>query len=72
VVVDQMREISELQARLDALRGTMAWSERRSVRFAMKMDGAVSKAAPDGSWRRRLLARATRMVDRLTGRKPAD
>lgn len=72
VVVDQMREISELQARLDALQGMMAWSERRSVQLAMKMDGAVNKAAPDGSWRRRLLARATRTVDRLTGRKPAD
>jgi SAM-dependent methyltransferase len=71
VVVEQMRELSELQAQLDALEGTMAWSERRSVRLAMKMDGAVVRAAPQGTSRRRFLQRAMQTVDRFTRRKPA-
>lgn len=71
VVVEQMRELTELQARLDALEGTMAWSERRSVRLAMKMDGAVVKAAPQGTSRRRLLQRVIQTFDRFTGRNPA-
>jgi SAM-dependent methyltransferase len=70
VIVDQMRELTELQARLDALERTMAWSDRRSVRLAMKMDGAVVKAAPQGTWRRRSLEGAMRTVDRITGHKP--
>jgi SAM-dependent methyltransferase len=71
LVVDQMRELTELHARLDALEGTMAWSARRSVRLAMKMDGAVAKAAPHGTSRRRFLQRAMQTVDRFTGRRPA-
>jgi hypothetical protein len=71
VVVDQMRELSEQQARLDALEGRMVWSERRSVRLAMRMDGAVVKAAPPGSKRRRFLQSAIRILDRLGGRPPA-
>jgi SAM-dependent methyltransferase len=70
LVVEQMRELTEVQARLDALEGTMAWSERRSVRMAMKMDGAVVKAAPQGTARRRILQSAIRTVDRLSKRKP--
>ena len=49
----------------------MAWSERRSVRLAMKMDGAVVKAAPQGTSRRRLLQRVIQTFDRFTGRNPA-
>jgi 2-polyprenyl-3-methyl-5-hydroxy-6-metoxy-1,4-benzoquinol methylase len=71
VVVDQMRELSEQQARLDALEGRMVWSERRSVRLAMRMDGAVVKAAPPGSKRRRFLQSAIRILDRFGGRPPA-
>jgi hypothetical protein len=70
-VVDRMRELADLQARLAALEGTMAWSERPSVRLAMKMDGTVAKAAPQGSSRRRFLQRVIRTVDRITGRTPA-
>jgi SAM-dependent methyltransferase len=68
VVVDQMRQLTELQARLDALEGRMAWSERRSVQLALKMDGAVVKAAPQGTSRRRFLVNALRRFDRITGR----
>jgi len=69
VVVDQMRELTEQRARLEALEGRLAWSERRSVRVAMRMDGAVAKAAPPGSARRRLLNSALGIVDRL-GKRP--
>lgn len=71
VVVDQMRKLSEQQARLDALEGRMVWSERRSVRLAMRMDGAVVKAAPPGSSRRRFLQSALRILDRFGRRPPA-
>jgi 2-polyprenyl-3-methyl-5-hydroxy-6-metoxy-1,4-benzoquinol methylase len=71
VVVDQMRQLTDQQARLDALEGRMVWSERRSVHLAMKMDGAVVKAAPEGSVRRRLLQSAIRFFDRFSRRPPA-
>lgn len=71
LVVDQMRELTELQARVDSLEDTMAWSERRSVRLALKMDGAVVKSAPLGSARRRFLNAAIRTVDRFSRKKPA-
>lgn len=71
LVVDQMRELAALQARVDALEHTTAWSERRSVRLAMQMNGAVAKAAPPGTARQRWLRNAMRTVDRLTRHKPA-
>jgi SAM-dependent methyltransferase len=71
VVLDQMRELKDLQARLDALEGTMAWSERRSVRLAMKVDDAVVKAAPEGTSRRRFVQKAIRVVDWFRRRPPA-
>ena len=70
VVVDQMREITAQQARLRALEDRMAWGERRSVHLALKLDGAVVKAAPEGSSRRRFLNAAIRTLDRLGGRPP--
>ena len=70
VVVDQMREITAQQARLHALEDRMAWGERRSVHLALKLDGAVVKAAPEGSSRRRFLNAAIRTLDRLGGRPP--
>jgi hypothetical protein len=48
----------------------MAWGERRSVHLALKLDGAVVKAAPEGSSRRRFLNAAIRTLDRLGGRPP--
>lgn len=71
LVVDQMRELAALQARLDALEHTTAWSERRSVRLAIQMNGAVARAAPPGTSRQRWLQKAMRTVDRLSRRKPA-
>jgi hypothetical protein len=71
VVVDQLRELTELKARLAALEDTAAWSERRSVQLAMRMNGAVDKAAPPGTARQRLLQRAIRTFDRFGRRPPA-
>jgi SAM-dependent methyltransferase len=70
VVVDQMRELTDLHERLRTAETTMAWSRRRSVRLAMRMDDAMVKAAPIGTSRRRFLQRAIRTVDRLRGRSP--
>jgi 2-polyprenyl-3-methyl-5-hydroxy-6-metoxy-1,4-benzoquinol methylase len=66
VVVDQMRELTEMQGRIDVLEGSMAWSERRSVRLALKVHGAVVKAAPPGTSRRRLLKTAVQTLDRFS------
>lgn len=70
VVVDQMRELTDLQSRLESLERTTAWSDRRSVRLAMRVDEAVVKAAPLGTVRRRVLKVAIRAVDRLKKRRP--
>jgi Methyltransferase domain len=74
LVVDQMRELAALQARVEALEhaleSTMAWSERRSVRMAIRMSGAVAKAVPAGTSRQRFLQRALRTVDRFSNRPP--
>ena len=71
VVVDQLRDLTDLQARLAALEDTSAWSERRSVQLAIRMSGAVAKAAPPGAARQRLLQRAIRTFDRFGKRPPA-
>jgi SAM-dependent methyltransferase len=71
VVVDQMRELRERQARVDELESLSAWSQRRSVRFAMRMDGVVARAAPPGSSRQRFLQKAMRSVDRFKKGPPA-
>ena len=71
VVLDQMRELKELQARIDTLERTMAWRERRAVRLAIRVDGAVIKAAPEGTSRRRALQRTIRIVDWFRRRPPA-
>ena len=71
VVVDQMRELTKIQARLAELEKTTAWGERRSVQLAIRINGAMGKAAPLGSSRQRLLQKALQTVDRLRGRSPA-
>jgi SAM-dependent methyltransferase len=70
VVVDQMRELTRLQARLVELEHTTAWSAFRSVRLAIRMHGALAKAAPPGTSRQRLLQTAMRTVDRFSTRPP--
>jgi hypothetical protein len=71
VVLDQMRELKELQARIGTLERTMAWRERRAVRLAIRVDSAVVKAAPEGTSRRRLLQKTIRIVDWFRRRPPA-
>ena len=69
VVVDQLRELTEVKARLEALEKATAWSERRSVQLAIRMNGAVAKAAPAGTSRQRLLLKAIQAIDRF-GKHP--
>jgi hypothetical protein len=71
LIVDQMRELTDQKARLDELEGTTAWSQRRSVHLALKVDGAMVRAAPEGTARRRFLKKAIRTADRLRNRPPA-
>lgn len=69
LVLDQMRELAEVQARVNALEDKTKWGDRRSVRLALRMDGVVVKAAPPGSLRRTFLQKAISTVDRFTGRR---
>jgi SAM-dependent methyltransferase len=71
LVIEQMRELNELHERLQTAESSMAWSDRRWVRLALRADDAMAKAAPSGTARRRVLQKAVRTVDRLRGRTPA-
>ena len=70
LVVEQMRELAELKARVSTFEDTVRWGQRRSVRLALRMDGVVVKAAPPGTFRRTFLQKAISTFDRLTRRRP--
>jgi 2-polyprenyl-3-methyl-5-hydroxy-6-metoxy-1,4-benzoquinol methylase len=70
LVLEQMRELAELKAKVDEFEDTVKWGQRRSVRLALRMDGALVKAAPPGTARRGFLQQAIRLFDRLTKRTP--
>ena len=46
--LDQMRQLSELQERVEALERRVGWSERPVARLAMRVDDLAVKAAPKG------------------------
>lgn len=71
LIFDQMRELVELRTRVDSLEAVTGWSRRKSVRLVMKVDRAVTKAAPKGTARGRLVQKAVRALDWFTRRPPA-
>ena len=70
VVLDQMRELGELQERVRALERTAEWSERPTAQVAKRAEELAVKAAPQGTLRRAVLRRALRALAQLTRRTP--
>jgi SAM-dependent methyltransferase len=70
LVLEQMRQISDLQSRVSGLEEKVQWSERPAVRIAMRMDDKAAKAAPAGTMRRSVLRKAINAIDRRGGRPP--
>jgi O-antigen biosynthesis protein len=69
VVLDQMRQLSELQERVQSLERRIGWSERPAARLAMRADDLVVKAAPQGTMRRDFLRSALHGIKRLFRRQ---
>jgi SAM-dependent methyltransferase len=65
VVLEQMRQLSELQERVQSLESRVGWSERPAARLAMRADDLATKAAPQGTIRRDFLRSAYRGIARL-------
>ena len=71
MVIDQMREIDELQAARPELESRSGWSERPAARIARRADDLVVKAAPQGTMRHDALRSAFHGLQRLFRRRPA-
>jgi SAM-dependent methyltransferase len=71
VVLDQMRQISELQERVRLLESRVGWSERPAARLAMRAEDLADRAAPEGTVRRSLLRTAFRGLSRMGRRRPS-
>ncbi len=65
LVLEQMRQLSELQERLRSLEARAGWSERPVARLAKRVDDAAVAAAPDGTLRRSFLRSLGHAVARL-------
>lgn len=72
VVMEQMRELSELRQRLDDLENRAGWSARPAARIAKRADDLAVKAAPQGTLRYGLLRSVYHGVQRLIRRSPHD
>jgi hypothetical protein len=70
VVLDQMRQLGELQARVQDLESRVRWSDRPAARLAKRADDLAVKAAPHGTLRRDVLRRAFHALARLGRRTP--
>jgi 2-polyprenyl-3-methyl-5-hydroxy-6-metoxy-1,4-benzoquinol methylase len=71
VVLDQMRQLTELQERVQALERRVGWSERPAARLAMRADDLAVMAAPQGTMRRDFLRTAFHGLQRIFRRRPA-
>jgi SAM-dependent methyltransferase len=70
VVLDQMRQLSELQGQVHDLESRLRWSDRPVARLAKQADDLAVKAAPHGTLRGDLLRRAFHALARLGRRTP--
>jgi SAM-dependent methyltransferase len=65
VVIDQMRQLTELQERVRDLEHRAEWSERPTVRLAMRFDNLAYRAAPKGTRRRKVLRSMIHAIERI-------
>ncbi len=72
VVMEQMREISELRRRLDELESRSGWSDRPAARLARRADDLAVKAVPQGTIRHDALRSVYHGLQRLFRRGPHD
>ncbi|HVC05726.1 MAG TPA: methyltransferase domain-containing protein [Candidatus Acidoferrales bacterium] len=72
VVMEQMREIEALRARLDDLESRAGWSKRPVARIARRADDLAIRAAPQGTMRHDLLRSAYHGLQRLLRRRTHD
>jgi len=70
LVLDQMRQLSELQERVRSLEARAGWSERPVARLAKRVDDAAVVAAPQGTLRRSILRSLAHAAARLFRRSP--
>lgn len=70
LVVDQMRQIDQLQDRVRSLEARAGWSERPAARLAKRMDDAAVVAAPPGTVRWSILRSLAHAAERLMRRPP--
>jgi SAM-dependent methyltransferase len=70
VVLDQMRQIGELQDRVQTLESRVGWTERPAARIAKRADDLAAKAAPQGTRRRTVLRKAFHALARFGRRTP--
>jgi Methyltransferase domain len=70
VVLDQMRQLGELQERVRDLESRVGWSDRPAARLARRADDLAVKAAPQGTLRGDVLRRAFHALARLGRRTP--
>jgi SAM-dependent methyltransferase len=70
VVLDQMRQLGELQERVKVLESRVGWSDRPAARLAKRADDLTDRAAPQGTLRRDFLRKAFQTVARLRRRTP--
>jgi methyltransferase family protein len=68
VVLDQMREVSDLRQRVEELENRAGWSERPVARIAKRADELAVKAAPTGTLRHDLLGSVYHALQRLARR----
>ncbi len=71
LVLEQMRQLGELQERVRTLEARAGWSERPAARLAKRVDDAAVVAAPEGTLRRSILRGIARAVGRLFRGSPA-
>jgi SAM-dependent methyltransferase len=71
VVLDQMRQIGDLQERLRVLESRIGWTDRPAVQLAIRAEDVAGKAAPVGTVRRTLLRKLFHGLARFGRRPPA-
>jgi SAM-dependent methyltransferase len=72
VVLDQMRQIKDLQERLSLLESRVGWTDGSAAQLALRAEDIAGKAAPEGTVRRTLLRKVVHALARLGRRPPSD
>jgi SAM-dependent methyltransferase len=71
VVLDQMRQLDDLQGRVQTLEAKAAWSEQSTAQVARRAEELAVKAAPQGTLRRAVLRKALHALARFARRTPS-